>query len=190
MKPFPRARGFTLIELVTVIAIISLLTILAVPEFGRVMEKARSASCMGNLRQIGTAVGLYANDNDGKMPFINNPSRPVYGPDEELPNDAEPMTMDQAFGPYGVNGRVLRCPADVAQVNYYGKEGTSYEWRPMADGETKIAPMMFTRRGGMVAQKPARVRIVTDVTGVHGGRLNRLYLDGHVTWVQDFWTQN
>lgn len=179
-----RRGGFTLIELITVIAIISLLTVLALPEVDRLTNRVRSVACMSNLRQIGVAVGLYAADNEGKMPYINNPARPVYEGDE-LPDDVQPMTMEEAFAPYDVTGRTLRCPVDALRNNYYEKEGTSYEWRPMADGEPKMAPTIFTRRGALASVKPSRVRIVTDVDAVHSGRMNRLFLDGHIVWVKD-----
>jgi len=61
-------RGFTLIELLVVIAIIAILAAILFPVFSRARAKARQATCMSNLRQIGLAATQYANDYDENLP--------------------------------------------------------------------------------------------------------------------------
>ena len=61
-------NGFTLIELLVVIAIIAILAAILFPVFGRARDKARQAGCMSNLKQFGTAFGMYAQDYDGTFP--------------------------------------------------------------------------------------------------------------------------
>jgi prepilin-type processing-associated H-X9-DG protein/prepilin-type N-terminal cleavage/methylation domain-containing protein len=63
-----RRIGFTLIELLTVIAVIGVLAGLLIPVVGKVRATARNAQCVSNLRQIGTALNLYAQDNKGNYP--------------------------------------------------------------------------------------------------------------------------
>lgn len=63
-------QGFTLIELLVVIAIIVILIGLAFPALSPAMQRARSATCMSNLRQIGAAVGLYVGDREGFLPPV------------------------------------------------------------------------------------------------------------------------
>jgi len=68
-----RLRGFTLIELLIVIAIVAILAALAVPAVGRVRESAAQASCLSQVRQIGLAMNLYANEHDGYYPEAWDP---------------------------------------------------------------------------------------------------------------------
>jgi len=63
-----RRRAFTLIELLVVIAIIGILAALLFPVFARVREKARATSCASNLRQVGMAATMYAEDAGGVYP--------------------------------------------------------------------------------------------------------------------------
>jgi prepilin-type N-terminal cleavage/methylation domain-containing protein/prepilin-type processing-associated H-X9-DG protein len=61
-------RGFTLIELLVVIAIIAILAAILFPVFAAAREKARSISCLSNMRQMGTALMMYVQDYDEMYP--------------------------------------------------------------------------------------------------------------------------
>src|SRR5689334_16347335 len=79
MLPAPQPgctpRAFTLIELLTVIALIAILAAILFPVFGQARSKARQATCQSNLKQMGTAFAMYAADNDGLFP---NPGGYLY----------------------------------------------------------------------------------------------------------------
>ena len=56
--------AFTLIELLVVIAIIAILAAILFPVFAQARESARMASCLSNMKQMGTAMTMYAQDYD------------------------------------------------------------------------------------------------------------------------------
>jgi prepilin-type N-terminal cleavage/methylation domain-containing protein/prepilin-type processing-associated H-X9-DG protein len=63
-------RAFTLIELLTVVAIIGVLAAILIPAVGRVRESARASRCASNLKSIGAAFQLYAAENRGLYPAL------------------------------------------------------------------------------------------------------------------------
>ena len=63
-------KGFTLIELLVVIAIIAILAAILFPVFARAREKARTASCMSNVRQIALGILMYSDDHDETFPIL------------------------------------------------------------------------------------------------------------------------
>jgi prepilin-type N-terminal cleavage/methylation domain-containing protein/prepilin-type processing-associated H-X9-DG protein len=64
-----RTPGFTLIELLVVIAIIAILAAILFPVFAQARAKARQAACLSNLKQLGTAIQMYAQDYDEILPL-------------------------------------------------------------------------------------------------------------------------
>ena len=104
----PVRYGFTLIELLVVIAIIAILAAILFPVFAQAREKARAASCLSNVKQMGLAVEQYKQDYDGWYPFGVN---------------LRPTTRnwyDAFLDPYIKNSQVTRCPSqpDEWQIGY------------------------------------------------------------------------
>lgn len=170
-------RAFTLIELLMSIVIIACLASLAVPSLDKVREKANTAACMQNLRQIGVSALLYAGDNNQTLPTIESwPSDPIYNSDDGA------VTWLDALGPYGLVEKSLKCTADIAGPNYFKKEGSSYQWCPMASSQNLASAKLSFGGGREDARTVPSSRLIMafDYSTVHGGRSNVLFGDGHV----------
>jgi prepilin-type N-terminal cleavage/methylation domain-containing protein len=108
-----RRRGFTLIELLVVIAVIAIIAAILFPVFAQAREKAHTATCLSNCKQLGMGVVLYAQDYDEAiLPYILGPAGPVV--DRLWTARIQPYLKNGA--PVLVGGRyqaagVMRCPA-------------------------------------------------------------------------------
>lgn len=69
----PARHGFTLVEILTSIAIISVLTAITLPVFSKARETARRATCLSNIHQIGLAFAMYMADSAGAFPNNGDP---------------------------------------------------------------------------------------------------------------------
>jgi len=110
-------RGFTLIEILVVIAIIALLVALVFPTFSKAKEAAKQAPCMGNLHQIGMAMAMYKSDFGELAPHLSS-----------------------LYPTYTSNAMLFICPADTSSGQHEGDEymegnlhlpsGVSYTYIP------------------------------------------------------------
>ncbi|RRJ97626.1 prepilin-type N-terminal cleavage/methylation domain-containing protein [Opitutaceae bacterium TAV4] len=94
-----RPVAFTLIELLTVIAIIGLLAAIIIPTVGKVRRSSMRAQTTSNLRQVHMAISLYANDNKNQIPAM-------LFRDLEDPSDANSINWKKAL----INGGYLGAP--------------------------------------------------------------------------------
>jgi prepilin-type N-terminal cleavage/methylation domain-containing protein len=121
MKTKSNVSNFTLIELLVVIAIIAILAAMLLPALNKARDKAKSISCLNNLKQLGTYIALYGNDYDNYL----IPCREVTGSEKWWYNYylKKIMFKEQSISGVASNKQVvknaiLRCPAQVN--NTYG----------------------------------------------------------------------
>ncbi len=111
--------GFTLIELLVVIAIIAILAAILFPVFAQAREKARTISCLSNLKQINTGRLMYVQDFDEVNPIAfpnNNAGNSIYTSPPDLRPPATEARKAQAINaiqPYMKNYQLYACPSSA-----------------------------------------------------------------------------
>jgi prepilin-type N-terminal cleavage/methylation domain-containing protein len=189
-----RRRGFTLIELLVVVGIVSLLASLLFPVFATARARARRTVCASNLRQLGLAMGLYAQDTDDLYPYgadpVDKKTLLWQGTNFEPQVAAMPMLQD-VLRPYTASAQVWRCPADFgydvvdsdlhvgddgplrldARPTAFEKFGTSYLYRTvLALGRVRYPGAAFYELSPPYQEHgPAEVSILFDQNGFWHG---------------------
>jgi prepilin-type N-terminal cleavage/methylation domain-containing protein len=152
MRPATRNNGFTLVELLVVIGIIAVLIGILMPALSRARMQAISVQCMSNLKQLGNAAMMYANDNKGWLPpgmsanvgnaapskfansgVVGSPNR--FGVELAMAKYLG-VTNPQLVPNNKVPVPVLFCPADEQDV-YPGIPGDPTYFLNMTDGGGK-----------------------------------------------------
>ena len=162
------ARAFTLIELIIVIAIVCILAALAFPVSSHVIQGARAAACVSNLRQLGNALNLYLGEHSQIMPTLQAGRQSTT---QDVP------VIDNTLNTYVRDPRVFACPGD--NIGIAAASGTSYYWNSVLNGQS-VSNLHFFLSKGLNSEIP----VLSDKQGFHpyaANKVNMLYADGHAS---------
>ncbi|MBC8136149.1 MAG: DUF1559 domain-containing protein [Fibrella sp.] len=118
-----KANGFTLIELLVVIAIIAILAAILFPVFAQARQKARQATCVSNLKQIGIASMMYQQDYDEAwVPLWTIDNGGTYVPYYNLVDTYVKMK------PGTSRSGLWHCPSNIPQDTWFNESATHHSY--------------------------------------------------------------
>lgn len=199
-------HGFTLVELLVVIAIISILAAMLLPALSNARESAKRATCVNNLRQIGQAIYLYAQDFEGKTP--RGPDGRFYclwgavSSGTDVPTGLG-LLVSQGYISQN-NAKIFYCPSVPLTVQR-GYANPIWGWSKFALGEETWSSYDYRVVRYVDSQEVWGMNLSDDVgkamvsdgyinewaTGFYGSErhhkigYNVLYTDGSVKWYAD-----
>ena len=170
MPPFA-ARAFTLIELLVVIAIIAILAALLLPALSGAKERARTASCLSNLHQVGIALQIYVDENHNHLPVM-------YDRATNSPATNALPSVEIVLAAHLGSTNVLRCPSDRQQL--FELTGSSYSWNVLLNGQDASRPVLLN-----LNEPTEKIPVFFDKESFHIANgpkhgVNFLYADQHL----------
>jgi prepilin-type N-terminal cleavage/methylation domain-containing protein len=191
-----KKRAFTLIELLVVIAIIGIIAALLLPALSQAKEKSRRTSCSSNLRQINTAIWLYADDWADSLPILPSPN--------PYPNGVGAYYKQLVKGYLGLSGpaspdeKVFTCPSDPTFHTRIQHAFTSYTFNGYEAGSSPIPRITGQRLSAL--RNPGKAVLAGEVPAFFGGSWHPLvkpdhadakdllgFADSHVDFPKIYW---
>ena len=184
-----KSRGFTLVELLVVIAVVAILAALLLPAISQMAARGKSLKCLSNLRQIGTAFHLYANDNNGAFPLMNAGSgdtstwmirlAPYVGVSDGV---LGPTPLARAVPPFVCPEWTMSPPRNTTRAVSYAVNGNirspSLSWNYQRINVPQSSTFLVVE---IAANTDIFTPSMDDVSRRHPNKsANFLYVDGHV----------
>ncbi|MCP4379426.1 MAG: type II secretion system protein [bacterium] len=166
------STAFTLIEMLIVVAIISILATLVIPAVHRAVSLANTNFCKNNLHVVAVSLRVYLNESAG-----NTMPRAAQMPSLGLSDDPP---IAEVLSGYLPSPKALACPSDDEPnengMTFFESEGSSYEYHTMLGGK-KVSTSFLVKNYG-----PSRTPVMNDYKPFHGapgtsGAMNFLFAD-------------
>lgn len=202
-----RRRGFSLIELLTVIAILAVAAAISVPVIASVRKRADNMLCLSRLRSLGQGVRLYALENSGEFPRSFH-SAGAHGQADWVATTAPYLGISAEPGsPRWTDAinKTYRCPSDQTRDPWVFSYGLNVFFELSPDGDDYVGGPATWRRAESVP-RPARTILLAESRPVafgdhfmchqwssinaarnaldsqrHGKTSNYLFVDGHAS---------
>jgi prepilin-type N-terminal cleavage/methylation domain-containing protein len=154
--------AFTLIELLVVIAVIAILAAILFPVFAQAREKARQTTCVSNMRQMGLAVQMYAQDYDECLPLAATATATGF------------LNWHNLTDPYVKNTQVWICPSYSAPIrDIFGNSVCHYGFNAYYLNRNVVPANTFSLNNApgvslAAIAEPTKCTMIVDDTGIPG----------------------
>ena len=195
-SPARFASAFTLIELLVVVAIIAVLSGIAMPVCGRVPESGNRTACLSNLRQLHAFIAAYAADHDGEVPIGYRGGRKQWNTMLHSAPDDYPMLGRLWSEGYVKDAKVFYCPSERAPAQAFNTKENPWPPKPGATTQGGYAcnPIINWSNADLRLPRLAELTdqpLLADGCGLpdrldtrHRTGVNVLYANGSVLWVE------
>jgi prepilin-type N-terminal cleavage/methylation domain-containing protein/prepilin-type processing-associated H-X9-DG protein len=196
-----KRRGFTLIELLVVIAIIAILAAILFPVFAKAREKARTASCASNLKQLALGCLMYAQDYDEIVPGVSMgpylpwPQTSPWGAWNWTAGYGYWQSWTWCIYPYVKNFQIFLCPSlgyndggisygmPASGISTTGAMGWYLQYaRPLAKFPAPSTSLLLIDKAAGGGDKYVLSGEYYACGDFHNDGANMAFADGHVKW--------
>jgi prepilin-type N-terminal cleavage/methylation domain-containing protein len=171
-----RTSGFTLLELLCVLAVLSILVTLSAPLAGRFRSRAQGQQCASNLRGLGVHTSAYLTDHDNIWPQMSQSAPGAPSPSQQAELIADRWIA--ALSPYGATDKVWRCPT------LEGKIKTNGSPEALKRKRLDYVPTQFNEERGAAQQWPSHPWFI-ERNPNHGVGPYLLQANGRVVSMED-----
>ncbi|MCU0748465.1 MAG: type II secretion system GspH family protein [Akkermansiaceae bacterium] len=155
-----KRRGFTLVEILVVLAVIGTIAGVGIPMIRSAVAKSREASCLNQLRSLGVGLESYLQDHQQKLPDLETGRKS---------KTEDVAVIETVLLPYIESPDAFKCPQDSVE---FEKSGSSYMWNSTQSG-LHVSQMAFFG----IKDRPDRIPLIMDKESWHPGGTNFLYAD-------------
>lgn len=183
--PARTGHGFTLLEILIVIGVVTILISFLLPALAGGIRAAHAVECMNNLRSLGQALGMYRNENDNLLPYADRLADARLG--WIAPFDSLAQYLDVPPPRLNESGDVLTARPFVDRGDYFLQPpgGVSYSYDPMWDMALWPRPEAQRATSLWYAADPS-ASVLRDFFSRHNGAANVLLMDGSVQTDHEF----